>query len=84
MLLDIGPGDEVILPSYTFSSIATSLVIFGGVPWRFSLLLDENSKRAIIKTLLDNNYPVSDWYPNVTELFLKKRVYLMGLMRWKR
>lgn len=32
MLADIQPGDEVILPSYTFSSTATSLVIFGGVP----------------------------------------------------
>ena len=32
MLADIGPGDEVILPSYTFSSTATAIVIFGGVP----------------------------------------------------
>lgn len=32
MLADIGPGDEVILPSYTFSSTANAIVIFGGVP----------------------------------------------------
>ncbi len=32
MLADIKPGDEVICPSYTFSSTATSFVIFGGVP----------------------------------------------------
>ena len=32
MLADIGSGDEVILPSYTFSSTATSFVIFGGIP----------------------------------------------------
>ncbi len=32
MLADIGPGDEVILPSYTFSSTANAVVIFGGVP----------------------------------------------------
>ena len=32
MLADIGPGDEVIVPSYTFSSSATCFVIFGGVP----------------------------------------------------
>ena len=32
MLADIGPGDEVILPSYTFSSTATAIVIFGGTP----------------------------------------------------
>ncbi len=32
MLADIGPGDEVILPSYTFSSTATAIVNFGGTP----------------------------------------------------
>ena len=32
MLSDIGPGDEVILPSFTFSSTANAIVIFGGVP----------------------------------------------------
>ena len=32
MLIDIKPGDEVILPSYTFSSSANAVVIFGGVP----------------------------------------------------
>ena len=32
MLIDIKPGDEVIMPSFTFSSTATSVVLFGGVP----------------------------------------------------
>ena len=32
ILADIGPGDEVILPSYTFSSCATAIVLHGGVP----------------------------------------------------
>lgn len=32
MLADIGPGDEVILPSFTFSSTANAFIIFGGVP----------------------------------------------------
>lgn len=32
MLVDIGPGDEVIVPSYTFSSTANAIVIFGGTP----------------------------------------------------
>lgn len=32
MLADIGPGDEVIMPSYTFSSTANAVVIFGGIP----------------------------------------------------
>lgn len=32
MLAGIGPGDEVILPSYTFSSTVNAIVIFGGIP----------------------------------------------------
>lgn len=32
MLADIGPGDEVILPSYTFSSTANAVVRQGGRP----------------------------------------------------
>ena len=32
MLAGIGPGDEVILPSFTFSSTANAIAIFGGVP----------------------------------------------------
>lgn len=32
MLCDLSPGDEVILPSYTFSSTATSIILGGGIP----------------------------------------------------
>ena len=32
LLADIGPGDEVILPSFTFSSTANAILLFGGVP----------------------------------------------------
>lgn len=32
MLIDIKSGDEVIVPSYTFSSTVNAIVIFGGVP----------------------------------------------------
>jgi dTDP-4-amino-4,6-dideoxygalactose transaminase len=32
MLLDIRPGDEIIMPSYTFVSTATAFVLRGGVP----------------------------------------------------
>jgi len=32
ILAGIGPGDEVIMPSYTFTSTATAVVIRGGVP----------------------------------------------------
>jgi dTDP-4-amino-4,6-dideoxygalactose transaminase len=32
LLLDIGPGDEVILPSFTFVSTANAFVLRGGVP----------------------------------------------------
>ncbi|HEY5198523.1 MAG TPA: dTDP-4-amino-4,6-dideoxygalactose transaminase [Solirubrobacteraceae bacterium] len=32
MLLEIGPGDEVIMPSYTFTSTANAFVLRGAVP----------------------------------------------------
>lgn len=32
LLMDIGPGDEVIMPSYTFTSTANSVLIFGAKP----------------------------------------------------
>ena len=32
MLADLKDGDEVILPSYTFSSTATSIIMFGATP----------------------------------------------------
>jgi dTDP-4-amino-4,6-dideoxygalactose transaminase len=32
LLTNINPGDEVILPSYTFSSTVNAIVIFGGKP----------------------------------------------------
>ena len=32
ILLNIGPGDEVIMPSYTFVSTANAFVLHGGVP----------------------------------------------------
>ena len=30
--LGIGPGDEVIVPAYTFVSTATSVLMVGGIP----------------------------------------------------
>ncbi len=32
MLLDLGPGDEVIVPSFTFVSVANAIVVRGAVP----------------------------------------------------
>lgn len=32
MLVDLKPGDEVILPSFTFSSTATAIILFGATP----------------------------------------------------
>ena len=32
MLADIQPGDEVIMPSYTFVSTANAFVLRGGIP----------------------------------------------------
>ena len=53
MLADIGPSDEVIMPSYTFSSTANAAVIFGGVPVFVDIRpdtmnIDENKIEAAI------------------------------------
>ena len=53
MLAGIGPGDEVILPSFTFSSTANAIAIFGGVPVFVDIRpdtknIDENKIEAAI------------------------------------
>ena len=53
MLSGIEPGDEVIMPSYTFSSTANAVLVFGGVPKFCEVLpgtmnLDPNSVEALI------------------------------------
>jgi dTDP-4-amino-4,6-dideoxygalactose transaminase len=42
MLIGIGPGDEVILPAFTFTSAATAIVQFGATP--VFVDIDPNSK----------------------------------------
>lgn len=53
LLLDIQPGDEIIMPSYTFVSTANAFVLRGGVPvfvdiWEDTLNLDERLIEAAI------------------------------------
>jgi dTDP-4-amino-4,6-dideoxygalactose transaminase len=53
MLLDVGPGDEVVMPSFTFVSTATSVVLRGATPVFVdirpdTLNLDETKVRAAI------------------------------------
>lgn len=53
LLLDIKPGDEIIMPSYTFVSTANAFVLRGGVPVfvdirEDTLNLDENLIEAAI------------------------------------
>ena len=53
LLLDIGPGDEVIMPSFTFVSTANAFVLRGGVPVfvdirEDTLNLDESQIEAAI------------------------------------
>lgn len=40
MLMKIGPGDEVILPSYTFTSAATAVTKFGATPVFVDIKMD--------------------------------------------
>lgn len=53
ILCDIGPGDEVVLPSYTFVSTANAVVLRGGVPVfvdvrRDTLNIDESLVEAAV------------------------------------
>src|SRR5213592_5252647 len=53
LLLELQPGDEVIMPSYTFVSTANAVVLRGGIPVfvdirRDTLNIDENLIEAAI------------------------------------
>jgi dTDP-4-amino-4,6-dideoxygalactose transaminase len=53
MLLDIGPGDEVVMPSFTFVSTANAVVLRGGTPVFVdirpdTLNIDEEKVRAAV------------------------------------
>ena len=53
MLADIEPGDEIITPSFTFSSSVNAFVIFGGIPVfvdirKDTMNIDENLIEAAI------------------------------------
>lgn len=41
----------------------------GAVPWRFNMLVREETNRAFIEYCLRYGLPVSDWYPCVTPIF---------------
>ena len=43
MLANLGPGDEVILPSYTFTSAATAVTKFGATPVFVDIEIDSKS-----------------------------------------
>lgn len=63
ILADIGPGDEVIMPSFTFSSTANSVVLRGASPVfidirRDTLNMDENLIEAAITSKTKAILPV--------------------------
>lgn len=47
----------------------------GAVPWRFSLLVSCEKRKRIIDAMLNQDLPVSDWYPRVTPIFLDDGEY---------
>ena len=62
ILLDIKPGDEIILPSYTFVSTANAFVLKGAKPVfvdirRDTLNIDENLLQPLI-TKRTNSAPI--------------------------
>lgn len=46
----------------------------GAVPWRYNLLVSEKRKE-LIDYILERKLPVSDWYPDVTEIFGKRGTF---------
>ena len=50
LLSDLGIGDEVIMPSYTFSSTANAFVLRGAIPVFIDVVLDTiNMNEALIE-----------------------------------
>lgn len=55
LLLDIEPGDEIIMPSYTFVSTANAFVLRGGVPVFVDIRKDTlNLNEALIESAITN------------------------------
>ena len=52
VLADIQPGDEVILPSYTFSSTVNAVVLFGGYWWLPLPILQNTTLIAVNQPLV--------------------------------
>ena len=53
LLLNIGPGDEVIMPSYTFASAASAIALRGGVPVFIDIKPDTmNIDEALIESAI--------------------------------
>jgi dTDP-4-amino-4,6-dideoxygalactose transaminase len=85
MLVGIRPGDEVILPSYNFTSAATAVTKFGGIPIfvdidKENLCINTSLIEPLItertKAILWVNYAGAS--PNIDELIRIKKKY--GLM----
>lgn len=56
LLADLNPGDEVIMPSYTFVSTANAVVLRGAVPVFVDIRPDTlNIDEALISSALSNN-----------------------------
>jgi len=75
MLANLGPGDEVILPSYTFTSAATAITKFGATPVFVDIELqtkgiDVNQVREVItpKTKAISWVNYAGVAPNIEEL----------------
>ena len=41
----------------------------GAVPWRFVFFVNEELRQEVINECLQNQVPISDWYPSVEQLF---------------
>lgn len=82
MLIDLGPGDEVILPAFTFTSAATAVTKFGATP--VFVDVEEVSKgidASRIENLINEKTRAISWVnyagvaPNVEDLLILAKRY---------
>ena len=56
----------------------------GSVPWRFNIMVPASIRRTVVEKLLEQNIPVSDWYPVVTPIFSVDKERFTGALEMEK
>lgn len=71
LLIDCRPGDEIIMPSYTFVSTANAFVLRGGVPVFVDIRPDtQNIDETLIEAAITDRTRAIAWF--ITRAWLVK------------